>query len=215
MKKFVSKQRLVIISIGIVLFVIFCLVTWQMKSPVLTSITGNLAAGFLTISFTVAIVDWLITKEGQKRSEDAHTMAIKSLKTLRFDVEASLADAFGFITERGYKINAKPDKKPSAYLKNIDLMNHKVYFEHALTLVKSVGDAKDRIDDILILYTHAIQPELRGLILSYRESLKTFLGWFGGEHSNKEDHIKNRINFLSTDLYDSLKSFYKDLEKYN
>lgn len=175
---FFTKQRLIIVSLGLVVAAALIAVATQLENNSLPKdLLVNLAAGAITISFTVAFVEFLLNREKRLSNKDAVKLAVGELQyaghlllipyVKMYDVELeSVMDA----NTACQKILVKLEQL------DMSIKNVKAKVNLNKDFVFAIEQSSVPLTEVLQSYAYALPNDMRGHLLKLRNECRGVYG---------------------------------------
>lgn len=186
-KQFITRQRVIIFIIGIVLFSVSLFVAhWLGYTSLPGALATNLAASSVTIVLTALIIDFLGVREAASKISDVAALAEEEIYSICSRAEWQIAQLFGLkrdATERNV-ISTREEARAyiqknnelvQSFLSNIDF-NQKVSNFNEDTLNKftdRLQHIQTQLEETLVLYEYALAYDFRARALALRQELRT------------------------------------------
>ena len=186
-KNFVTRQRLSIFLIGILIFFIsLTLANIIGISHIWGDIFVNLAASALTIIFTVFIIDYLSLKERAEQTSSAGDLAEDEIRSICLRIRWNIARLFGYKPVGFNRENISSRKQAGKYLDKLtqgvdsflsetwdNISSNGQLSEASLQkYMDRLQSARIELEQTMILYEYALPFALREAILNLRSELQ-------------------------------------------
>jgi DNA repair exonuclease SbcCD ATPase subunit len=186
-KEFITRQRVSILVVGGLTFVVSLLIAHLINFRTLWGdLFIDLAASAVTIVFTALIIDYIGAKEQSVKTQNAAELAEDEIKITCSRIKWRLAQLFGLQRRKDSRQNISSQEEARAYLQSrtdeVDeyLETHRLMSEETILDPKAfqpymdrLQSAQNELEQTLLLYEYALSYTLRERILALRREIQT------------------------------------------
>lgn len=186
-KQFITRQRVIIFVIGIVLFTISFLIARRFGYASLWGgLFDSLAASSITIVFTALIIDYLGAKEEAGKISEAAMLAEEEINSICSRIEWQIARLFGLepnLAERESISNhqeaityiERSNTRVQSFLSALDFGERHAHLNEMVLdrFAERLQQMQGHLEQTLVLYEYALAHELRVSALTLRRELQT------------------------------------------
>lgn len=208
-KQFITRQRVSILIIGIILSAITLSLGRRFGiASVWGALLIDLAASSITIVLTALIIDYLGAREEASKISDAATLAEEEIRSICARIEWQIAQLFGLERNRAERLTIsnhdeartylqKNYKRVQSFIASLDFDNNKELRTDEAALSR-YSDRLQRIqaqlEQTLVLYEYALSHDFRVRALELRQELQIterLLGFieFGDEVTDENESL--------------------------
>jgi hypothetical protein len=221
-KEFITRQRVIIVIVGIATFVIALFFSHLIGFSTLGgALFVNLAASSITIVFTALIIDYLGLKEASDKTQNAAGLAEDEIKTTCFRIKWRLARLFGLERHSSTRDHIGDHQEAIEYLEEIttavenflarhDFINDKTSIKGKsfIKYRENLESAQTELEQVLILYEYAMPFSFREHVLALRKELRVseqVLGFIDTETSLNSSNL-SLIRITAQSIYDAIEA---------
>jgi hypothetical protein len=186
-KQFITKQRVSIFIIGLVLFTISFLVARSFGYESLWgSLFDSLAASSITIVFTALIIDYLGAQEEAGKIREAATLAEEEINSICSRIEWQIARLFGLRPnlieretisshEEAITYVQRNNARVQSFLSTLDFDEKHEHLNEAILdrFAERLQQMQGHLEQTLVLYEYALAHDFRVSVLTLRKELQT------------------------------------------
>jgi hypothetical protein len=186
-KQFITRQRVAIFLIGLVLFTVSFLVAhWFSNGSLWGGLFDNLAASSITIVFTALIIDYLGAREEAGKISEAAALAEEEINSICSRVEWQIARLFGVkpnLAERETISNhdealryiQRNHERVQSFLSTLDFNEQHDHLNEAVLdrFAERLQLLQSQLEQTLVLYEYALAHDFRVSALTLRRELQT------------------------------------------
>jgi len=216
-KQFITRQRVTIFVIGIVLFGLsFLVARWFGYESLGGELFDSLAASSITIVFTALIIDYLGAKEEAGKISEAATLAEEEIDSVCSRIEWQIARLFGLernLTERVSISNhdeaityiQRNNTRVQSFLATLNFNEKQVHLNEMVLgrFAERLQQLQSQLEQILVLYEYALAHEFRVNVLTLRRELQTterLLSFIDFSEQLSEEN-ESLIRFAATEVH--------------
>lgn len=216
-KQFITRQRVTIFIIGIVLFILsFLVARWFGYSSQGGELFDSLAASSITIIFTALIIDYLGVKEEAGKISEAATLAEEEINSICSRIEWQIARLFGLernLTERESISNhdeaityiQRNNARVQSFLATLDFNEKHVHLNEMVLsrFAERLQQMQGHLEQTLVLYEYALAHDFRVSVLTLRRELQTterLLSFIDFSEPLSEEN-ESLIRFAATEVH--------------
>lgn len=216
-KQFITRQRVIIFVVGILLFIFSFLLARRFGYNSLGgSLCDSLAASSITIVFTALIIDYLGVKEEAGKISEAATLAEEEINSICSRIEWQIARLFGLErnpTERESISNhdeaityiQRNNARVQTFLSTLDFNEKHVHLNEMVLsrFAERLQQMQARLEQTLVLYQYALAHDFRVSVLTLRRELQTTerLLSFIDFSEPLSDENESLIRFAATEIH--------------
>lgn len=185
-KQFITRQRVTIFVIGIVLFVVsFLVARWFGYESLWGGLFDNLAASSITIVFTALIIDYLSAREEASKTSDAAMLASEEINSICSRVEWQIARLFGLEPNRTDRESISNHEEATTYiqhnnarvqsfLSSLDFNGKQIHLNELVLnrYTERLQQAQTQLEQTLVLYEYALAHDVRVSVLTFRREMQ-------------------------------------------
>jgi hypothetical protein len=222
-KDFITKQRVVILVIGLLLFAICISAAHGLGFNTLPGeLSVDLAASAVTVVFTALVIDYINVREEFNKTKPAAGLAEDEIRATCFRIKWRMGRLFGMTRSHSRQRNNISSRTEAREYFNRaeeevnDYLEKHYILDEATPLVSAnlsrflerLEDARTELEQTLVLYQYALSYSLRERVLELRAELQiadNILSFVDFSDELNEAHI-SLIKVLSQSIYEAIQT---------
>lgn len=222
-KDFITKQRVGILIIGLVLFAVCTLAAHSVGLDTLPGeLCIDLAASAITVVFTALVIDYINAREEANKTKPAAGLAEDEIRATCFRIKWRMGRLFGMTRSHARRRENISDRSEAReYFNAAEEEVNKYLEEHSMVdentplesanlsrFLERLEDARTELEQTLVLYQYALSYSLRERVLELRAELQiadNILSFIDFSDELNEAHV-SLIRVLSKSIYESIQA---------